>query len=57
VLGAVPHRSGLGESWQSLTSRLVEATCGDVILVKERSALQHVRVGRRSAAQQFAHHG
>jgi nucleotide-binding universal stress UspA family protein len=57
LLGAVPHRSGLGETWHSLTSRLVEATCGDVILVKERNALQDELAGQRSAAQQFAHHG
>jgi nucleotide-binding universal stress UspA family protein len=56
LLGAVPHRSGLAESWHSLTSRLVEATTGDVILVKERNALQEVRAARRSAAEQFAHH-
>ena len=57
LLGAVPHRSGLAESWHSLSSRLVEATTGDVILVKERSALQELRAGRHSAAEQFVHHG
>lgn len=39
VLGAVSHRSGITETICPLTSRLVDATAGDVVLVKEASAV------------------
>ncbi len=58
LLGAVTHRSGLAQSWHTITSRLVEATPGDVILIKERNALaDRAPAVRHSAVEQLVHHG
>jgi len=45
VLGSVSHRRSLGESLRSLTSRLAEATTGDVLLVRGESDEQRLAAG------------
>ncbi len=55
VLGSVSHRRGLGESLRSLTSRLAEATAGDVLLVKgELDEQRHAAAGVISDKEQVA---
>jgi nucleotide-binding universal stress UspA family protein len=57
VLGAVSHREPRVLSGQSLTSKLVEATDGDVVLVKPGNlARGAARMGAKSAFEKLAHH-
>ena len=58
VLGAVTHHTGLVDSLWSLTSRLVDATPGDVVLVKSDRAQQREKlVAAGSVGEQVPHQG
>ena len=57
LLGAMSHRTGLTEAICPLTARLVDATSGDVVLVKENRAVaidaraSQPSIGEKSAQQ------
>ena len=52
VLGSISHRCGLGESLRSLTSRLAEATPGDVLLVNGPPVQQRAVAPRAISGQE-----
>jgi nucleotide-binding universal stress UspA family protein len=54
VMGAVPHRDGFAETLCPLTGKLVDATLGDVLLVKPECVAPAMRPV--SAGEQVAHH-
>lgn len=57
VLGAISHREGTVQALDSLTSKLADATDGDVVLVKSGEvAQQPARSRAGSAREQFADH-
>jgi hypothetical protein len=56
LLGATTHRDGLAETLFPLTARLVDATSGDVLLVKpEIACTADVRAARPLASEQLSH--
>lgn len=58
LLGAVTHRSGLLDSLCSLTSRLVDATPGDVVLVNpDRPLAREELAAGGSAGEKVPHQG
>lgn len=55
LLGAVTHRTGLEESLCPLTSRLVDAAAGDVVLVRPAAAGADTMRTPRSVGEQAPH--
>ncbi len=56
VLGAVSHREGQRFGIEDLSSRLVDATPGDVVLVKASSAVTNASRGRATLVRQQVSH-